>query len=226
MITQEEKGQDGAASRQYVMLYDSVPGGTGYLHELLANDTKTLIDAVRLALSQLAACSCKMDPDKDGCIDLSTSTALAERWPLCPRDRARSILEHLSGSLHQMERVASIADIYINPNFDSELEVRFIESLRRLSGQGGLPFIKLIQEIVQGKSGYLLEVGRSATGSSRMRDSLRLMMQGESYPTIPSAPLATRHFKTRVVRICCHNWKFSVGVITKNTLDESGRAKR
>jgi hypothetical protein len=84
MITQEEKGQDGAASWQYVMSYDSVPGGTGYLHELLANDAKTLIDAVRLALSQLAACSCNMDPDKDGCIDVSTSTALAERWPLCP----------------------------------------------------------------------------------------------------------------------------------------------
>ena len=28
MVTQEEKGLDGAANRQYVMLYDSVPGGT------------------------------------------------------------------------------------------------------------------------------------------------------------------------------------------------------
>jgi DEAD/DEAH box helicase domain-containing protein len=58
-----------------------------------------------------------------------------------------------------MERVASIADIYINPNFDSELEAKFIESLRRLGNQAGMPQVKLIQEIVHGKSGYLLEVG-------------------------------------------------------------------
>jgi len=79
---------------------------------------------------------------------------------LVSRDRARSIFEHLNENIDQMERVKSISDIYINPNFDSELEARFIESLRRLSGQGGLPFVKLVQDIVQGKSGYLLEVGK------------------------------------------------------------------
>ena len=158
MLTQEEKGQDGAASRQYVMLYDSVPGGTGYLHELLANDAKTLIDLFRLALAQLSACSCNADPEKDGCYRCVYQYRLGRAMALISRDRARSILDHLVVNLSQMERVASIADIYINPNFDSELEARFIESLRRLSGQGGLPFVKLIQEIVQGKSGFLLEV--------------------------------------------------------------------
>jgi DEAD/DEAH box helicase domain-containing protein len=78
---------------------------------------------------------------------------------LVSRDRARTILEHLVENLDQLERVTSISEIYINPNFDSELEARFIESLRRLSGVGGLPFIKLVQEIVQGKSGYLIQVG-------------------------------------------------------------------
>lgn len=77
---------------------------------------------------------------------------------LVSRDRARAILEELIGSLDQLEQVASISDIYINPNFDSELEARFIEGLRRLSGHGGLPFVTLVQDIVHGKSGYLLEV--------------------------------------------------------------------
>ena len=31
MVTQEEKGREGAANRQYVMLYDSVPGWHGLL---------------------------------------------------------------------------------------------------------------------------------------------------------------------------------------------------
>jgi DEAD/DEAH box helicase domain-containing protein len=159
MVTQEEKGKDGAANRQYIMLYDAVPGGTGYLHELLANDAKTLIEVFKLALTQLSACSCNADPEKDGCYRCVYQYRLGKAMALVSRDKARNILEHLVENIDQMESVASIADIYINPNFDSELEARFIESLRRLSGQGGLPFIKLVQDIVQGKSGYLLEVG-------------------------------------------------------------------
>ncbi|NMQ26322.1 DEAD/DEAH box helicase [Candidatus Accumulibacter phosphatis] len=159
MVTQEEKGQDGAANRQYVMLYDSVPGGTGYLHELLANEAQTLLKLFCLALTQLGACSCNADPEKDGCYRCVYQYRLGRAMALVSRDRARAILEQLVDRLGQLERVASVADIYINPNFDSELEARFIESLRRLSGVGGLPFVKLVQDIVQGKSGYLLEVG-------------------------------------------------------------------
>lgn len=159
LVMQEEKGQGDAASRQYVMLFDSVPGGTGYLHELLANEAKTLFEVLRLALIHLAGCSCNADPGKDGCYRCVYQYRLGRAMALVSRDRARAILEQLVENLDQLERVTSIADIYINPNFDSELEARFIESLRRLSGVGGLPFIKLVQDIVQGKSGYLLEVG-------------------------------------------------------------------
>ncbi len=159
MVTQEEKGQNGEANRQYVMLYDSVPGGTGYLHELLANEAKTLVEVLRLSLAHLCACSCNADSEKDGCYRCVYQYRLGRAMALVSRDRARSILEQLVENLNHLERVASVANIYINPNFDSELEARFIESLRRLSGVGGLPFVKLVQDIVQGKSGYLLEVG-------------------------------------------------------------------
>jgi DEAD/DEAH box helicase domain-containing protein len=36
MVLQDEPGKDGGPRKHYVMLYDSVPGGTGYLHQLLA----------------------------------------------------------------------------------------------------------------------------------------------------------------------------------------------
>jgi DEAD/DEAH box helicase domain-containing protein len=74
------------------------------------------------------------------------------------RDRARAILEELLAHTGELERVASVSDIYINPNFDSELESRFIEGVRRLSRVADLPAISLVQDIVQGKSGYLVEV--------------------------------------------------------------------
>lgn len=42
--------------------------------------------------------------------------------------------------------------------FDSVLESRFIESLRRMGGTLGLPPVKLVQDIVNGKSGYVMEL--------------------------------------------------------------------
>jgi DEAD/DEAH box helicase domain-containing protein len=159
LVTQEERDHDGGATRQYVLLYDSVPGGTGYLHQLLADQAKTLVEVIRLALKHLVDCPCNADPEKDGCYRCVYQYRLGRAMALVSRDRARAIFEQLVGGLDQLERVASISDIYINPNFDSELEAKFIEGLRRLSGQGGLPFVTLVQDIVHGKSGYLLEVG-------------------------------------------------------------------
>lgn len=211
MLVQEEKGQDGAANRQYVMLYDSVPGGTGYLHELLANDANTLTEVLRLALHHLAACTCNADPEKDGCYRCVYQYRLGRAMALVSRDRARAILEHLVENLDQLERVASIADIYINPNFDSELEARFIESLRRLSGQGSLPFVKLVQDIVQGKSGYLLEVGEQRYWVEPQVDLGP--SEGVSAPSRPDFvlwPTKSRSLR-RPIAIFCDGWAYHQG---------------
>lgn len=75
------------------------------------------------------------------------------------RDNAKAVLSDLVGALGQLQRVDTISDIFINPNFDSVLEARFIESLKRLGGVGGLPMVKLVQDVVNGKAGWVLEVG-------------------------------------------------------------------
>lgn len=208
MVMQEEKGQDGAASRQYVMLYDSVPGGTGYLHELLANEAKTLIDVFRLALTHLASCSCNADAEKDGCYRCVYQYRLGRAMALVSRDRARAILEELVASLDQLESVKSIADIYINPNFDSELESRFIESLRRLSGKGGLPFTKLVQDIVHGKSGYMLEVGEQRYWVELQVDLGR--NDGIKVPCRPDFVLwpSQSRSQRRPIAVFCDGWAY------------------
>jgi DEAD/DEAH box helicase domain-containing protein len=160
MVLQDEPGKDGGPRKHYVMLYDSVPGGTGYLHQLLAQDAGTLADVLRLALGAVTNCQCNDDPDKDGCYRCLYQYRLGRSMGLVSRDMAKSVLTELVGSLDKLERVQTIADIYINPNFDSVLEARFIESLKRLGGVGGIPMVKLVQDIVNGKSGYTLEVGQ------------------------------------------------------------------
>jgi DEAD/DEAH box helicase domain-containing protein len=159
LVTQEQRATDGGASRHYVLIFDSVPGGTGYLHELLADGAETLVHVIRLALEHIKGCACNTDPEKDGCYRCVYQYRLGKEMALVSRDRARDILEAIEGNLGQLEKVATVADIYVNPNFDSDLEAKFIESLRRLGGKHGLPGVRLVKEIVQGKSGYLLEVG-------------------------------------------------------------------
>lgn len=159
MVQQDEPGKNGGPRKYYVMLYDSVPGGTGYLHQLLAHDAGTLADVLRMALDAVTNCSCNADPEKDGCYRCLYQYRLGRSMELVSRDNAKAVLSELVGALSQLERVDTISDIYINPNFDSVLEARFIESLKHLSRVGGLPLVKLVQDVVHGKSGWVLEVG-------------------------------------------------------------------
>lgn len=159
MVLQDEPGKDGGPRRFYVMLYDSVPGGTGYLHQLLAHDAGTLTEVMKMALAAVSGCSCNDDPEKDGCYRCVFQYRLGRSMELVSRDTAKNVLSELVGALDQLERVDTISDIFINPHFDSVLEQRFIESLKRLGGVGQVPKVMLVSDVVNGKSGYVLEVG-------------------------------------------------------------------
>lgn len=54
---------------RYVILYDGVPGGTGYLRQFISEkDRQTLLfDVLEKALRKLRECECGKDAEKDGC---------------------------------------------------------------------------------------------------------------------------------------------------------------
>lgn len=221
MVLQDEPGKDGGPRKHYVMLYDSVPGGTGYLHQLLAHDAKTLADVLRMAQDALSGCSCNQDPEKDGCYRCLYQYRLGRSMELVSRDNAKDVLTELVSSLGSLERVKTISDIYINPNFDSVLEARFIESLKKMSGVGGLPAVKLVQDVVHGKSGYLLEVG-----SQRYRIEPQCELNGHAGVLVPSKPDfviwpwssgATR----RPVAVFCDGWTYHKGCMREDAVKRS-----
>ena len=221
MVLQDEPGKDGGPRKHFVMLYDSVPGGTGYLHQLLAHDAKTLGDVLRMALDALTTCSCNQDPDKDGCYRCLYQYRLGRSMELVSRDNARAVLSELVGSLGSLERVKTISDIYINPNFDSVLEARFIESLKKLGGAGGIPAVKLVQDVVNGKSGYVLEVG-----AQRYRVEVQAELAAESGVAVWSKPdfliwpWATTS-KRRPVAVFCDGWAHHKDSIRDDALKRS-----
>lgn len=139
---------------QHVFIYDSVPGGTGYLKDLTRNE-HTFMRVLEKAKEALTGCSCAKDPTLDGCYQcikayrfrfvhnqISRSTALRQ---------IEIILEHRDAIEER-----SPDDALINPLLESELERRFIESLRQTDG------FHLNPEVVDGRPGYLLKIGNSA----------------------------------------------------------------
>ena len=50
-----------------LQLYDSVPGRTGYLHQLLAQDATTLVDVFKQALEAITHCPCNLEAEKNAC---------------------------------------------------------------------------------------------------------------------------------------------------------------
>ncbi len=208
MVLQDEPGKEGGPRKFFVMLYDSVPGGTGYLHQLLAHDACTLADVLRMALAALSACSCNQDPEKDGCYRCLYQYRLGRSMEMVSRDMAKAVLTDLVASLDQLERVKTISDIYINPNFDSVLEARFVESLNRLGGVGGLPPVTLVQDVVHGKTGYVLQVD-----SQRYRIELQCELgpdQGVAVQCKPDFmiwPWSTGA-KRKPIAVFCDGWAY------------------
>lgn len=221
MVLQDEPGKDGGPRKHYVMLYDSVPGGTGYLHQLLAHDAKTLAEVLHMALDALTTCSCNLDPEKDGCYRCLYQYRLGRSMGLVSRDNAKTVLTDLVGSLSALERVTTISDIYINPNFDSVLEARFVESLQKLSGVGGLPAVKLVQDVVNGKSGYVLEVG-----AQRYRVEPQVELNGDHGVAAPSKPDFViwpwaAGSRRRPVVVFCDGWAYHKDSMRADALKRS-----
>jgi DEAD/DEAH box helicase domain-containing protein len=144
--------------RQYLVIYDSVPGGTGYLKELM-RDATPLFEIFNLALMKLNACGCNNDDSKDGCYLCLYGYHNSYDRKHVSRRTAMKLLTEIVSHQGALKAVSTIGDA-VNQNnlFDSKLEQRFIEALRRKPADGS-PRIEVTEEIVRAKAGYFLNVG-------------------------------------------------------------------
>ncbi|MCX6019367.1 MAG: DEAD/DEAH box helicase [Chloroflexi bacterium] len=204
-----EPGSAGGPQKFFVMLYDTVPGGTGYLQQLLTHDAGTLTEVVKLALQAVRDCACRQDPIKDGCYRCVYQFRQGRDRSRISRSIAEAVLGELEGALGDLERVASISEIYVNPRLDSVLEMRFLECLARMSGVGGLPAIRMIPDIVDGRSGYVLDVGGQRYTVAPQRelgpsDGVSVACR----PDFLIRPWSTSTPKRRPIAVFCDGWTF------------------
>ena len=152
---QEEPVPGASYRRQYLIIYDRVPGGTGYLKQLMQEET-SLMRVLSEALESLEQCSCRDKPDKDGCYRCLYSYKSSSRMNNISRRTAIKLLSGIVAEKDKLQRVADLGTVKMNPLFDSELERRFIETLERYHWGGAS--VQVCKDIVNGKPGYVLTV--------------------------------------------------------------------
>ena len=153
----EEAPDDGGAAHQYLLLYDTVPSGTGYLKELMTQPEK-LLAVFEKARDALKSCVCNQDPLKDGCYRCVFAYRRSREMAETSRDTAVEMLDRILARKDELEEVPSLGGLTINATFDSELEARFVEALRRIEVDGARA-VAVRTDLVRGKPGYVLKVG-------------------------------------------------------------------
>ena len=155
--TGEAPADDGGAPHQYLLLYDVVPSGTGYLKELMTQPEK-LLSVFEKAREALKSCVCNRDPLKDGCYRCVFAYRRSREMAETSRDTAIEMLDRILAHKAELEEVPSLGGLTINATFDSELEARFVEALRRIEIEGARA-VQVRADLVRGKPGYVLKVG-------------------------------------------------------------------
>jgi DEAD/DEAH box helicase domain-containing protein len=115
--------------RQYLVIYDSVPGGTGYLKELM-RDEHPLFEVFEAALKTMDECECNHDPDKDGCYRCVYAYRNSHDRENISRRMAQKLLREILDHRDQLKPLDSLSKLKpANPLFDSELEARCVRRL-------------------------------------------------------------------------------------------------
>ena len=144
--------------KQYLVIYDSVPGGTGYLKQLM-NEEGSLIDIFERALQKLEQCSCKEDPQKDGCYHCLYAYRQSQNIGNISRSTAIHILKSILSGKDNLTKIEKLGSIPVNSLFDSELERRFVEAIAQMGNENRK--VEISKSLVNGKEGYVLHVNQS-----------------------------------------------------------------
>ncbi|MDR0549717.1 MAG: DEAD/DEAH box helicase [Deltaproteobacteria bacterium] len=149
--------RESSYKKQYLVVYDSVPGGTGYLKQL-STDNSYLVKIFEKALSVMENCVCKDDPQKDGCYRCLYAYRQSQKIGLISRTTAINLLTSIVRARSESAPIKTVSHIPVDALFESELERRFIEVLGQMKYADKA--IRVNKSLVRGKPGYLVRLGK------------------------------------------------------------------
>ncbi|GAA0651170.1 DEAD/DEAH box helicase [Kutzneria viridogrisea] len=137
-------GGDTDLRRRFLVLYDRLPGGTGYLEHLA--DRKVMHLVLTIARDVIAACPCQ-DSERQPCHRCLLRFVRSSEHPFASRERALFLLDEILrgwdiSDPEAVKTLDTLTGVRIDELADSELEKRFIKALQAWGGRenwGGVP---------------------------------------------------------------------------------------
>ncbi|MCW8087665.1 DEAD/DEAH box helicase [Sabulicella glaciei] len=148
---------NGMTTVRSLYLYDSVPGGSGYLRQI-AEHPDTMRAVISRAAEALRDCPCNQELDRNGCFRC-VKPYRSQFGPGEPdRDRARQMMETILQKWDSLTRAETGIDESIRGALvESVLEKRLLRALSDHYGDGALT----PQVLPGGRRGFVLRAGRS-----------------------------------------------------------------
>ncbi|MBA4464987.1 DUF1998 domain-containing protein, partial [Cylindrospermopsis raciborskii CS-506_A] len=160
-ITQVQEPQpDNKLRKSFLYLYDTVPGGTGYLRQLcekrVDSRPEDLRQVFQQALNVLVNCSCQ-ERGEDGCYKCLFAYRNSFHQDFTSSKVAQSLLSEILNHWSDLgeEKNQNLSGLSINSDLESELESRLIQALTSYTRNG--EETKLQPLLLHGKKAYYLK---------------------------------------------------------------------
>jgi len=146
---------NGMTTVRSLYLYDSVPGGSGYLRQI-GEHPDTMRAVISRAVEALRDCPCNQEPNRNGCFRC-VKPYRSQFGPGEPdRDRARQLMEAILQKWDSLTQTESgIDDSIRGALVESVLEQRLLRVFTTLYGEGTLT----AQVLPGGQRGFILRAG-------------------------------------------------------------------
>ncbi|MGO2418559.1 MAG: DEAD/DEAH box helicase [Vibrio casei] len=124
----KEPEDSGDSYRYFLVIYDTVPGGTGSLKDLMQSP-ENLLKLLALAQEAMTECDCH-EHGKDGCYQCVYAYRDRGRMKHISKAKALSMLGDILDEGSSLKRIKSLSDISLETVSDSELENLFIDVMK------------------------------------------------------------------------------------------------
>ncbi len=123
----EPDPKNAAVRKHYLVLFDTVPGGTGYLREY--REPAAVFQLLADTLDGLLACGCRKR-GQDGCYLCLFAHQVQRHLPIIRSSLAERVLTEILANQHDTEAVDGLSGTSNGSVAESELEERFIATLQ------------------------------------------------------------------------------------------------
>jgi len=156
VLPHNEPAQDGT-NRRYLVIYDTVPGGTSFLRDLAKPEN--FHDVLVLALQAMMGCTCRSNPYKQACYRCLYSYRQQRDLALISRELGINMIGEILSGWAKLQEILTLSDVHIDTLLESELEQRFLNVIEKQAEDS--PGWGWKETLYKGKRAWELKAGQN-----------------------------------------------------------------